>query len=82
MAIDTTAISQYINEFWDQHITPILTDYIAIPCLSIDFDPHWHSHGYMDQVETLALNWLQHHAEPEWKIHHDRIPGKTPLIIV
>ena len=82
MAIDTSAISQHIDKFWDKHIIPTLTDYIAIPCLSIDFDPQWQSHGYMAQVETLALEWLHQHAEPEWKIHHERIPGKTPLIVV
>ena len=82
MTIDTTALSQYIDEFWDRHIVPTLTEYIAIPCLSIDFDPQWQSHGYMDQVEALALQWLQHHIEPEWKIHHERVAGKTPLIIV
>jgi acetylornithine deacetylase/succinyl-diaminopimelate desuccinylase-like protein len=75
-------MSQHINEFWDSHIVPTLTDYISIPCLSIDFDPQWQAHGYMDQVETLALDWLQQHTEPDWKIHHERIPGKTPLIIV
>ncbi|WP_455211997.1 M20/M25/M40 family metallo-hydrolase [Kaarinaea lacus] len=82
MAIDTTAITHYIHDFWDQHIIPSLTKYIAIPCLSIDFDPQWHSHGYMDQVETLALDWLRRHVEPEWTIHHERMPGRTPLIIV
>jgi acetylornithine deacetylase/succinyl-diaminopimelate desuccinylase-like protein len=82
MAIDTTAMSRYINEFWDQEIISTLTDYIAIPCLSIDFDPQWQDHGYMDQVEALALEWLRRHIEPEWTIHHERIPGKTPLIII
>ncbi len=82
MAIDTPAISRHISDFWDRHIIPTLTDYIAVPCLSIDFDPQWQAHGYMDQVETLALDWLQQHIEPEWTIHHERIPGKTPLIIV
>ncbi|MGD8940210.1 MAG: M20/M25/M40 family metallo-hydrolase [Gammaproteobacteria bacterium] len=80
--MDTAALSQHINEFWDTHIIPTLTDYIAIPCLSIDFDPQWQAHGYMDQVEKLAIDWLQPHIEPEWKIHHQRIAGKTPLIIV
>ena len=82
MTIDITALSQHINEFWDTHIIPTLTDYIAIPCLSIDFDPQWQAHGYMDQVEKLAIDWLKPHIEQEWKIHHQRIPGKTPLIIV
>jgi acetylornithine deacetylase/succinyl-diaminopimelate desuccinylase-like protein len=82
MTIDITALSQHINEFWDTHIIPTLTDYIAIPCLSIDFDPQWQAHGYMDQVEKLAIDWLKPHIEQEWIIHHQRIPGKTPLIIV
>ncbi|MGD8572837.1 MAG: M20/M25/M40 family metallo-hydrolase [Gammaproteobacteria bacterium] len=80
--IDKKALSTTIDAFWEQHIIPTLTDYIAIPCLSIDFDPNWQQHGYMDQVEALALEWLQRHKEPQWQIHHQRIPGKTPLIIV
>ena len=82
MAIDTAALSQYIDEFWDINIVPTLTDYIAIPCLSIDFDPQWDEHGHMDAVETLALDWLQKHIDPKWKVHKQRIEGKTPLIIV
>jgi acetylornithine deacetylase/succinyl-diaminopimelate desuccinylase-like protein len=82
MAIDTAVLSQQINAFWDQDIIPALTNYISIPCLSIDFDPQWQAHGHMDEVEKLALNWLQQHIEPQWKIHNRRIEGKTPLIIV
>ena len=82
MAIKPTALTEYVDNFWEQRIIPTLTDYIAIPCLSIDFDPQWQSHGFMDEVEALALQWLSEHAEPDWRIHHERIPGKTPLIIV
>jgi acetylornithine deacetylase/succinyl-diaminopimelate desuccinylase-like protein len=81
-AIDDKAMMQTIEAFWDKHIIPTLTDYIAIPCLSIDFDPQWQQHGHMDHVEALALDWLQRHKEPQWQIHHQRIPGKTPLIII
>lgn len=82
MTINTAALTQYIDEFWDMEIVPTLTDYIAIPCLSIDFDPNWQESGHMDAVEKLALDWLQKHINPDWKIHKQRIEGKTPLVIV
>lgn len=82
MTIQVEKIGEYTDLFWEKNIIPILTKYISIPCLSVDFDPQWEKHGYMQEVEQLALSWLQQHKLPDWKIHHNRLPGKTPLIIV
>ena len=82
MTINANKIGAHVEAFWERNIIPTITKYISIPCLSVDFDPDWEAHGYMQEVEQLALSWLQEHKLPDWQIHHERIPGKTPLIIV
>lgn len=82
MPIQTKALSDYIDRFWQNDILPTLTDYISIPCLSIDFDPDWQQHGHMQQVRQMALDWLQRHAIPGWTIHDQTLEGRTPLILI
>ncbi|MDH5326657.1 MAG: M20/M25/M40 family metallo-hydrolase [Gammaproteobacteria bacterium] len=76
------SILDFVETFWDAFIVPTLVDYIKIPCLSIDFDPQWRSHPYMEDVRSLALQWLEHQAEADWTVHAETLPNKTPLILV
>ncbi|GAB4364113.1 MAG: M20 family metallopeptidase [Methylohalobius crimeensis] len=72
----------FIDPYWDDAILPTLTQYIAIPNVSVDFDPDWEAHGHMEQARQLALDWLEAHTEPDWRIHDLKQPGKTPLLLV
>jgi acetylornithine deacetylase/succinyl-diaminopimelate desuccinylase-like protein len=75
-------INDFVHSFWDDSVLPTLIDYIKIPCLSVDFDPDWEANGYMTQAKTLALEWLDKNAIDDWKIYHDDIPGRSPLILI
>ena len=47
----------FINNFWDEKITPALIDYIKIPNKSPSFDSNWEKNGYMNQALKLAVEW-------------------------
>ncbi len=76
------AIYPFVEEFWERHILPALTEYIKIPCLSVAFDPAWETHGYLEQAKQLALDWLKAQAEPDWRLHEFKLPERTPLLLV
>lgn len=80
--MNTDPLLKEIEGFWDEEIVPALCDYIKIPNLSISFDPAWEKNGHMEAAKQLALDWLEKQREPEWKIYDERLPGKTPLILV
>lgn len=37
----TIDIGRYVDEIWRRDIVPTLCDYVAIPCVSVAFDPDW-----------------------------------------
>lgn len=82
MTHSAATYSALVDPFWEHEILPALCDYIKIPCLSLDFDPHWQQNGHLEAARRLAIAWLEHHREPSWQLHDLQLPGRTPLIIV
>ncbi len=80
--MNTKKIIENINTFWDNKITPTLVDYIKIPNKSPSFDPDWESHGHMDKVLDLALEWTKKNKPSDAIVTVERTPGRTPIILV
>lgn len=78
----TDLLQDYLNAFWDNEIVPALVDYIRIPCKSPAFDSEWESAGYIDEALELALKWLDKHRPADSTVRVERVPGRTPLILV
>ena len=72
----------YVDQFWDEHIVPPLTEYIKIPNKSPHFDPDWEANGHMEKVLQMAKSWLEEHPIPGSKLHVGRLPGRTPLLLL
>lgn len=75
-------LSQYINQLWDDSITPALMEYIKIPNKSPQFDPHWQKHGYMDAAVNLISNWCQTHAVENMTLDIIQLENRTPVIFI
>ena len=82
MTIQTALLRELTNACWNSEILPSLIDYIRIPNISVDFDPDWHSHGYMHKAFNLATDWLKRQSVANWKIHDRQLPNRTPLILI
>jgi acetylornithine deacetylase/succinyl-diaminopimelate desuccinylase-like protein len=78
--MDHASIKAYLEREWESSILPVLESYIAIPCLSPDFDPEWASHGFIDRALNLLSDWCraQNIVLPEIV----RLPGRTPILVM
>jgi acetylornithine deacetylase/succinyl-diaminopimelate desuccinylase-like protein len=78
--MDHASMATYLDREWESSILPVLESYIAIPCLSPDFDPDWSKHGFIDQAMERLIGWCrnQNIASPELI----RLPGRTPLLLL
>ena len=74
--------TDFINNFWDEKITPALIDYIKIPNKSPSFDSNWEKNGYMNQALKLAVEWSKKNMPQNGKISAKRIEGRTPIILI
>jgi acetylornithine deacetylase/succinyl-diaminopimelate desuccinylase-like protein len=82
MIINQEKNINFINERWEKSIIPTLMEYIRIPNKSPQFDPHWKSHGYMDQAVTLIAAWCENQALPGMKLDVISLEERTPVIFI
>jgi acetylornithine deacetylase/succinyl-diaminopimelate desuccinylase-like protein len=80
--MDNKQLQTYLNTFWDNEITPTLTEYIKIPNKSPAFDSDWETNGYTDKALKLAVDWTEKHRPKESTLHVKRLDGRTPVIMV
>ena len=82
MEINNEKLKTQINQFWDDHITPTLFDYIKIPNKSPAFDKDWKKNGHMDKVLDMAKSWAEKHLPSGAELFVEETPGRTPLLLV
>ncbi|KAA9131410.1 M20/M25/M40 family metallo-hydrolase [Marinihelvus fidelis] len=80
--MDQQVAQQFIDEKWNDEITPELIEYIRIPNKSPHFDPDWAEHGYMEQAVQQIHDWCAKQDLPGMHIEIVRLEGRTPLIFM
>jgi acetylornithine deacetylase/succinyl-diaminopimelate desuccinylase-like protein len=80
--INSAKNKEFVNDFWDKTIIPILSKYISIPCKSIDYDPNWQTSGYLAKAAALIAEWIKSQNLPGISTEIVSLQGKTPLIFV
>ena len=78
--MDSTRVSRFVNEMWDDSIIPELCEYIKIPNKSPLFDPDWAAHGYMDDAMALIEKWCRNQPIKDMTVDVVRLEGRTPLL--
>lgn len=73
---------QFLDRFWEEEILPSLTDYIAVPNVSVMFDAEWEAHGHMETALEMGRAFMQKHAPEDATLHVGRIAGRTPLLLL
>jgi acetylornithine deacetylase/succinyl-diaminopimelate desuccinylase-like protein len=79
--LDPTTVTDHANSSWDG-IVPVLHDYIAIPNVSLDFDPQWRENGYMAEAVDLIAGWCRDRPIPGMLLEVMELPGRTPMIVI
>ena len=77
---DTTAT--HVDRVWADDIVPALHDYIAIPNVSVLYDPQWREHGHMDRAVELIRAWCADRAIAGLTVEVHELPGRTPVILM
>ncbi len=80
--MDTQAIRDLVDPFWDDRITPALIDFIKIPNQSPAFDRDWKQHGHMDEAVSLVAEWIRAQDLKDCRVEVLRDGSRTPLILV
>lgn len=80
--LNATQLLQDADKIWEDSILPTLSQYIAIPNQSPQFDPAWEQHGYMEQAVTLLADWCKQHAVAGMQLEILRAPGRTPTLLI
>jgi acetylornithine deacetylase/succinyl-diaminopimelate desuccinylase-like protein len=76
------SLIEHVDRVWTDEIVPALHDYIAIPNVSLAFDPQWREHGHMDRAVELIRAWCAARDVAGLTIEVRELPGRTPLIVM
>src|SRR5579871_3385725 len=80
--MDTTRLTNFVEQIWDDSAIPAITDYIRIPNKSPSFDPDWETHGHMRDAVKLLEAWAHDHLPKTGMLEIVQLPGRTPLIFM
>lgn len=78
----TETLAAHVDRVWNDDILPALHDYIAIPNVSVLFDPDWREHGHMDRAVELIRSWCAARSIQGLTVEVHELPGRTPLILM
>ena len=76
------SLTGHVDRVWNDEIVPTLHDYIAIPNVSVLFDPQWREHGHMDRAVELIRSWCAARAITGLTVEVHELPGRTPVILM
>ena len=76
------AVSAVVAEVWRDEIVVQLESYIAVPALSPAFDADWESAGHIEGAVGLVSAWIESRSVAGMSVEVQRLPGRTPLIVV
>ena len=75
-------IEAHVDTVWAASVLPSLMDYIAIPCVSVHFDPEWRLHGHLDQAVEHIRAWCAARTIAGLSVEVLELEGRTPLIFI
>ncbi|MCA8942091.1 MAG: M20 family metallopeptidase [Planctomycetes bacterium] len=78
--MDTAKITSFVDDVWDESITPTITEYIKIPNKSPAFEPDWEKLGHMDKAVRLIEGWCREQKIEGLTVEVVKLEGRTPTI--
>jgi len=76
------ALASYVDRLWEEEILRVLSSYVAVKCLSPDFDQAWAQHGEIGRAARLLADWSRSRPIPGCVVDVVERDGLTPVIIV
>ena len=75
-------VSVAVARLWRHEIVAQLERYIEIPALSPGFDPEWEEAGHIEAAVRQVVAWIESRPLAGLAVEVQRLPGRTPLIVV
>jgi len=75
-------LSAYVDNLWEDEILEVLASYVAIRCISPDFDPTWADSGEIARAAELLSSWAASRPVPGCDVEVIERDGLTPVIVV
>jgi acetylornithine deacetylase/succinyl-diaminopimelate desuccinylase-like protein len=70
-----------VEKVWDGDVLPAITDYIAIPAVSVLYDPEWEAHGHVADAVRLISTWCAARPIEGLSMWVQQLPGRTPVVV-
>jgi len=77
----TQEVIDHVDRVWADDIVGRLHEYIAIPCVSVHFDPEWRANGHLDRAVELARQWCTAREIAGLTVEVLELPGRTPVLL-
>jgi acetylornithine deacetylase/succinyl-diaminopimelate desuccinylase-like protein len=74
-------LATYVDKVWEDDIIGRLSSYVAIRCLSPEFDPEWEAHGEIGRAARLLADWAASRPLQGCAVEIAETEGRTPAVI-
>lgn len=78
---DPAALARYVEELWEDSVMPVLSSYVAVRCLSPEFDPAWAENGEIERAARLLSQWAASRPIPGCAVELVEREGLTPVVL-
>ncbi|MBN2689264.1 MAG: M20/M25/M40 family metallo-hydrolase [Gammaproteobacteria bacterium] len=75
-------LHHFVTNIWQQSIIPELSEFIKIPCKSVDYDKNWEENGLLMKAAEHMMQWAKQHNIPGIEIDLLQDKGRTPLLYI
>jgi len=76
-----STITSHVDATWESEVLPSLMEYVAIPCVSVQFDDDWKANGFLDTAVEHIRAWCAARRVQGLTVEVHELPGRTPLIL-
>ena len=76
------AVREHVDAVWAASALPTLVEYVAIPCVSVAFDPNWAEHGHLARAVELVTAWCRERDIVRLSVEVAELAGRTPMIVI
>ncbi len=75
-------LASYVDKCWEEDVVGALSSYVAIRCVSPDFDPDWAANGEIARAAQMLSEWAASRPVPGCTVEVLAYEGLTPVILV
>jgi acetylornithine deacetylase/succinyl-diaminopimelate desuccinylase-like protein len=80
--MDSANVHDTVTALWDGPVLTSLSDLVAIPAVSQEFDPDWANTGHLAAAVEHVRTWIAQRDLPGARLEVLALPGRSPVLVV